>query len=1079
MTSIRNILACSLAAFSLLLSAVAQETIDTHRPPATQDIINTVIGGGPNGMPAIDANIYAPQGMAFDKQGNYYYASQYLCRVFKVNPTSGVVTVAAGNGFCGYSGDGGLAAAAMLAYPQGVAVDGANPPNIYIADSNNFAIRKITGSTGVISTIAGVPGFAGYNGDGIAANTAWLYYPIGVAVNSTNSDIYIADQDNGRIRKVPGGVGTATITTVAGGGTGSGYANCQSTIPFGDGAAATSSFLCYPQYISLDTSVTPPHIFFTSYGGNNCTVREVVGGTKTAAGNIYLLAGAYYTGLAGTGCGFNDNVTATAGQFNGAYQLQAVVSGATTTVTVADYYNARIRSFPLTYSSSGVPTPTTLTTTAGKGTGGFCGDGGSALLACMNPVGVAFDSTGNTFIGDYGSERIREVTKSTGNISTSAGWGGLYYPNPVNNNGLAGLALGLYGPFGIYIDSHNNMFLSGDSDQTVHELLASSGLVNTFAGNGQAGYENGTTATAANTYLNAPVAAVADSNGNVFLADYNNCDIRQVTPSGTITTYVGGTISVANGCGFSGDGGAAASAKISGPIGLAVDSSNNLYIADSNNCVIRKVTASTGIISTVAGTAPDVNGTHCGFSGDSGVATSAQLYTPYGIAFGNEGDMFIVDYNNQRVRKVDGSTGTITTFAGTGTAGYTGDGQATSIDLYYPSGITADANGNVFIADRTNQLLRWIDPTGYLITFAGTPPYLSGFTGDGGPALSAKLDNPYGIALDSSANIYTVDFTNVRVRQVSAFSAMGRSASSVDFPIQAVGTTSNPQSVVISALGPLTITSISVTSQFSEIDNCPAVLAALQNCTVDVFFTPTAGGDVNGTLTIKNNSFFTTSPNTVALSAEATALSTTGSLAFGTVQINTTVAKTVTLKNSGTTSVSLTSITLTQTTDFSFGAGTCSLSGGSLAAGKTCTIIVNFKPLTNGAKKSTLVVSSKDPASPLFVAATGTGTSVEITPSTLAFGNVAHGTTSLPQNVTLTNVGTSSFTVATSITGTNASSFIIVPAGTTCGSSLAAGASCIIQVEFSPATAGSDTASLKVTTNASYNPTVALTGTGT
>ena len=214
-----------------------------------------------------------------------------------------------------------------------------------------------------------------------------------------------------------------------------------------------------------------------------------------------------------------------------------------------------------------------------------------------------------------------------------------------------------------------------------------------------------------------------DASGNLYIADTGNNRIRKVSATGIITTVAG------NGsAGYSGDGGPATSAQLDGPEGVAVDGSGNLYIADTCNNRIRKVSA-TGIITTVAG-----NGS-AGYSGDGGPATSAQLSLPAGVAVDGSGNLYIADSGNNRIRKVS-ATGIITTVAGNGSPGYSGDGgPATSAQLNQPAGVAVDASGNLYIADSSNNRIRKVSATGIITTVAGNG--FDGYSGDGGPATSA------------------------------------------------------------------------------------------------------------------------------------------------------------------------------------------------------------------------------------------------------------------------------------------------------------------------------------------------------
>jgi hypothetical protein len=1063
------------ALYTLIAILTGLATI--QKASAQQDVITTIAGGGPNGIPALNANANGPHYLRFDKQGNYYIAASN--RVYKVSP-AGLLTVVAGTGFAGYSGDGGPAVNAAVNGTWDVAVDAANPANVYISDNNNCLVRKVDQATGIITTVAGLVvhpetgapyGSCGYSGDGGAANAAQLNQPAGLDVNPSTGDLYIAEYFNGRVRKVAGGAATGKITTVAGGGGSTSSANnCGGSSPYGDGAAANESYLCYPQSVALDTTVSPVNLAITEgSAGGRCTVRDVVG----SSGKIYTVAGMINS------CGFTDGVVATSGRLNNPNQVALSVSKGTSTLIVGDWFNDRVRQFTLTYSG-GVPKPGTITTIAGSGNGGYCGDGGAALSACMsNTAGVAFDTSGDIYIGDDGNNRVRKVTKSSGDISTAVGWGYngntvTAYSDPVGIKGLPATGVSLYQFNAVSIDSGSgNLYIGGFNTPALYAMDLSSGTISDIAGNGIPGFAGDGAPNSASTQVNQPIGTARDSAGNLYFSENTNCVVREISAStGDIETIAGGTPGHLNGCGYSGNGGKATAAQISDNNFLAIDAKGNLYISEYGNCAIRKIVLSTGIISTVAG------GNGCGYNGDGIPAVDAQLNRLDGVSLDGVGNIYISDFGNQRLRKVDAVTGIISTVAGSGSAGYTGDGLAIGNDLNTPQGATADANGNLFFGDTTNNLVRWVDPAGQLVTIAGesptTPGGNYGFDGDGGPATEALMANPNSVARDVEGNLYVADYMNGRVRKITAFAGYGRSTASLDFSeVQQIGTTSGFEPVTLSAIGPVTIDGITVTAGFSEIDDCIGnQLAAGDTCEIDVYFSPTKSGPTTGMLTIASDAFFKNQGNTVDLVGEGGGLSIIGSLAFATQLINATETNTVTLKNTGNL-VKLTSIAIADSADYTVTGGTCK-AGNTLATNASCTIAVTFKSTSTGTKKGTLTVTSNDPASPLLAAITGTATELTLSPTSLTFGSVIDRETKT-LDLTVTN-SNGSFTISPTITG---SGFTILTTGNTCTTAIAAGAKCTLPIQFAPFGVETYSGTLTLVNGDATSPTVALTGAGT
>jgi hypothetical protein len=304
------------------------------------------------------------------------------------------------------------------------------------------------------------------------------------------------------------------------------------------------------------------------------------------------------------------------------------------------------------------------------------------------------------------------------------------------------------------VDSSGNLYI-GDSQNHRVRKVAVGGTISTVAGTGTAGY-SGDGGPATSAQLNYPIGVAVDSSGNLYIADEVNQRIRKVTAGGTISTVAGtGT------AGYSGDGGQATSARLNYPSYVAVDSSGRLYIADTANQRVRRV-GPLGNIGTVAGTGTS------GYSGDGGQATSAQLNTPSGIAVDSSGNLYIADYSNARIRRV-GPLGNIGTVAGSGTDGFSGDGgAATSARLYHPGAVAVDTSGNQYILDFDNFRIRKVTAGGTISTVAGTGTH--GYSGDGGPATSARIGSASDVAVDAAGRVYVADSDNARIRVLTSSS---------------------------------------------------------------------------------------------------------------------------------------------------------------------------------------------------------------------------------------------------------------------------------------------------------------------
>lgn len=728
-----------------------------------QYAISTVAGGGPNNLAALKASIGYPGSVAFDGVGNAYIAASYSSHIFKVD-TTGTLTVVAGNGTHGYSGDGGPATSAALGIfgPEGVAVDGSG--NIFIADTDNSVIREVVASTGNIQTVAGNATLgAGYSGDGGPATSAQLNDPFGVFVDGSGN-MFIADADNCLIRKVSGG----NISTVAGN-----PALQQPCGYTGDGGLATSAQLDVPEGVFLDAS---GNIFIAdTYNNlirivNTGTAQITIAGVAIAPGDIQTVAGTYYDSEGGTDC-----------QYTGGYLCapDGVFVDTSENIFIADTNNFAIRE--VAASSVNV-----ITTVAGTlGTEGSSGDGGPATSAELDyPSGIVVDGSGDIFVVDTDNSVIREVTAGT--IGTIIGNNFLAY----SGDGGSPLNAELNYPGGVFVDGLEDIFIADTVSSVIREVVTASGDIQTVAGSGTPCPQPPTTVCgdgglAASAQLNNPSGLFVDGSGNIFIADTSDNRIRVVNTGAaavTVATVViqSGDIATVAGSGtqgYAGDGAAGTSAELDGPWGVFVDNAENIFIADTGNHAIREVAASSGIITTVAG-----NGMQCSSSsaacGDGGAAISAQLADPNGVFVDSSENIYIADTGDNRIRVANASAqavtvagvsippGDIATVAGTGTEGYSGDGAAAASALLAgPAGVFVDSSGDIFITDTGNFVIREVlGADGFIATVAGNNT--QGFSGDGGQSTSAQFNSAYGLFGDSAGNLFVADTDNSRVREL-------------------------------------------------------------------------------------------------------------------------------------------------------------------------------------------------------------------------------------------------------------------------------------------------------------------------
>lgn len=785
--------------------------------------ISTFAGTGAEGSegdggPATEAQLNRPNAIAVDADGNVFVGEYSGYRVRKIDAT-GTITTIAGIGTKGGAGDGGLATSAQFNFISGLAVDGLG--NVLVSDMNEARIRKIA-PDGRIATIAGT-GFGGHAGDGGPAVEAQIATPGGLALDVAGN-LFVAEFWVGRLRKIdPAGI----ITTIAGTG------EQRST---GDMGLATDAALDRPRNVAVGSDgrlyvaenyadrirVLSPTAersrFWVPLGNSGDSVAVIVEkdgslkldrsplvhGLEVVASNgdrfafgqtesgevvatyipntqtVELQAGKALTLTAGEdGAWRIGDEVATNGyrhvedgreyllEWTGAqwrlakytirtvagtldvaegvpatdarlFNPHAVALDSAGNAYVTEASNNRVRKI----DPSGI-----ITTIAGTGEQGYAGDGGPATQAEFDsPRGIGVNWLGEIFVADFGNDVVRKIDV-LGRISTINTSGPLFNPD--------GLALDLFGNI-VVAESHvrNHLVRRIDSRGNVTTIAGLSGQRGGFEGDGWA----------AKARLYYPRAVAADAAGNVYVADSFNQRVRKIDPTGTIRTIAG-----TGERGYSGDGGPATDAQLAGPNGLLVDAAGNVYVLDSNQ--VRRIDPN-GMIAAIAGTG------EYGHSGDGGPAIAAELRNPSELALDAAGNLYLAERFGYRVRKID-AAGTITTIAGTGERGFSGDGgAATEAQLGTLGSVAADSLGNLYIADSYNHRVRKIDTSGVITTYVGTGvrDRSSEFgyvvsTGEGpsdyrwepsgiAPAAETRLSSPNELAVDANDILYVFDSGN-------------------------------------------------------------------------------------------------------------------------------------------------------------------------------------------------------------------------------------------------------------------------------------------------------------------------------
>jgi len=674
-----------LLAIATLVVLSATHPTRSSAAPAAPGIVYSITGNTVgDGGPAIDAWLNEPEAVDVDAAGNIYIGNTRACAVQAIDANAVIRTVA-GNGVCGFNGDAMPATSTQLTLPRGIYVD--RDRNLYIADSGapasndpgNCRIRKV-GADAIMRIIAGT-GVCDFSGDGGPPTDAALKNPKSIAVDS-QGDVVIADYDNCRVRKIQGNV----ISTIAG-------SNCEILDPFG-------------------LTIGPQDDIYIADSGNS---------------RIQLLRKGSLIPLAGP----PDIASAT-----------DVALDAAGNLFIADTGHCLIKKVAAPVYAEGRPGP--ISTVAGTGTCGYTGDGDALATALNYPGGIAVDAAGDVLIADTLNCRIRKVSASR--LTTVSGNGRCHTVSPS----------------GVAVDSSGNVFVADTNILDCHVLrVTPAGNVSLIAGLATSapqvpqlpcGFTGDGVADAVK--LNVPNALAVDAAGNLYIADAANCRIRRVS-AGAIATAAG-----KGSCRFGGDGGPAADAFISRAQGIAIDAAGSLYIADTGNCLVRKVDAS-GTIRTIAGN------TACDYAGDGGPATAAALNEPAGVAVDGAGAVYIADTQNCRIRKVN-AAGTISTVAGNGDCAGGGDGDAAlAASLNHPSDVALDPAGRLYIADTDNCRIRAVSPdTRTIATAAGLAT--CGYSGDGGLATAAAFNRPKRVAIDAKGNLYVADTANGRVRVVNA-----------------------------------------------------------------------------------------------------------------------------------------------------------------------------------------------------------------------------------------------------------------------------------------------------------------------
>ena len=687
---------------------VADTNAYSIRKVTPSGVITTFAGSGIAGYvdgTGTNAQFGEVYDMALGPDGNIY-TCEYSGLIRKITP-SGVVTTLAGNpGAIGNRYADGIGTNAMFYYPYGLAFgpDG----NIYVADVGNNCIRKVT-LAGVVTTVAGNPGQYGY-ADGTGTD-AQFYYPYDLAFGP-DGNIYVADQENNSIRKVtPSGV----VTTIAGPADGISSPSRITVASNGDIYVEATNFI---RKITSQGVVTIV---------NDEPFPHPVYSVKIFSDILYF---GYYNSI--------QTITAGGSSSGGGSSPPPTT---TSTITTTNY-TSTITSLQTTSLVAGVPN-----------SAGFA-DGSAREGVLFNvPEGMAIGPDGNFYVADFANSCIRKITPS-GIVTVFVG-------EPGVGGSLTGTGTNarFNGPIGVAFASNGDMYVCVERNSYIAKVTPS-GVVTLFAGTPSApSYADGT---GTDARFGGPQGLAVAPNGDIYVADSQNNCIRKITPDGVVTTFAGSqTGGYADGTGTD--------AQFLYPSGVAVASNGDIYVTDQINNSIRKITPS-GVVTTLAGGAQDEYGSFIGGYAD-GTGTDATFAAIVALAVGQDGNIYVADQGNQSIRKVTPS-GVVTTLAGgardendAAVYGYA-NGTGTNAKFLGFGGLVVAANGDIYVADAYNQVIRKITPAGVVSRFVGTPR-INGYVDGDGNISRAAFNNIYNFIFAQNGDIYVADHINHSIRKVT------------------------------------------------------------------------------------------------------------------------------------------------------------------------------------------------------------------------------------------------------------------------------------------------------------------------